>query len=159
MGSPSLGAERARGVCECVCGPVPTSPYPITPRGWGFSLRAPQSEVLQHSKPELCVKPRCPSRQGALDGAVPWTLAVPQGSEWAGWRKTFCLTISAILTCIQTLQSHLLGAASPTLLLFGSGSCTDTQGKEFLPSPPYLPRRNAAFIQGAHTVLSLGITF
>lgn len=34
VGSPSLGAECAREVCECVC--VPTFPYPIAPRGWGF---------------------------------------------------------------------------------------------------------------------------
>lgn len=52
-------------MCACVCGPVPTFPYPITPGGWGFFLRAPQSQIFQLSKPELSVKPRSPSRQGA----------------------------------------------------------------------------------------------
>lgn len=138
--------------------PIPIPHYTLR---LGFFLRAPQSEVLQHSKAELCVKRRSPGRQGGSDGAVPWALAVPWGSERAGWRKIFCLTISATLTCIETLQSHLLGSCQWHTATLWVWVMHRHAGESIPPLTSLSPQEecSAAFIQCAHTMLSLGITF
>lgn len=62
---------------------------------------------------------------------MPWALAVPQRSERAGCREAFWLSISATLTCIQTLQTGKLPVAHCCSL--GLGHAQTRRGKNSSP--------------------------